>query len=247
MTVCAGVAPRSAVTAFTGVSIRITGMTSATDRYRDHDDDSSAEQAPRQQSSPFVPREGQGETSYEDEKRRKKLGGRPNDLATAHSRSISARVSMVQGGGCTGATRPWAPRTEVTVWAGSTRATRPRGTYELLGLAEVVDDHDGAQPLSGAHVDAGPASVVDPQPVWGGGQPGDEPVEQALVHTVVGSAGDRGDLMDRDGARVERRVHVQLGVGPSVSSRVILAPRLARRLPYEAASAPSSSRPGRAM
>ena len=99
MTVCAGVAPRSAVTAFTGVSIRITGMTSATERYRDHDDDSSAEQAPRQQSSPFVPREGQGETSYEDEKRREKLGGRPNDLATAHSRSISARVSIGAGRG----------------------------------------------------------------------------------------------------------------------------------------------------
>lgn len=98
-TVCAGVAPRSAVTASTGVSIRITGMTSATERYRDHDDDSSSEQAPRQQSSPFVPREGQGETSYEDEKRREKLGGRPNDLATAHSRSISAGVSIGAGRG----------------------------------------------------------------------------------------------------------------------------------------------------
>lgn len=101
-----------------------------------------------------------------------------------------------------------------TVWAGSTRATRLHGTYELLGLAEVVDNHDEAQSLSGAHVDPGLASIVDPQPVWGGGPPGDEPVERAPVRPVVRRTGDCGDLMDGDGARVERRVHVELGVDP---------------------------------
>lgn len=48
----------------------------------------------------------------------------------------------------------------------------------------------------------------------GGASPVTNQLRQTLVHAVVGSAGDRGDLMDRDGARVERRVHVQLRVGP---------------------------------